>query len=47
MIQEMPEFSENSEFKETLIYKFKESALKVFIGRASKNYASFSLKTFE
>lgn len=43
----MPEFSEKSDFKETIIFKFKESALKAFLGRASRSYSSFSLKSLE
>jgi hypothetical protein len=40
----MPEFSDEN-FKNTLILKFKETALKAFLQRAAKNYESFSVKS--
>lgn len=40
----MPEFLEDN-FKNTIIMKFKETALKAFLQRAAKNYESFSVKS--
>jgi hypothetical protein len=43
-IQKMPEFNDpSSKFKETLVYKFKEAALKAFLCRAARSYESFSV----
>ncbi len=40
----MPEFqNQESGFKETLTLKFKESALKAYLCRATKCYSSFNL----
>jgi hypothetical protein len=42
----MPEFTDpNSKFKDTLIYKFKEAALKAFLCRAARSYQSFSVSS--
>jgi len=46
LIQRMPEFtSETSNFKSTLIFKFKEAALKAFLCRGAKNYQSFGIES--
>lgn len=43
-IQKMPEFIDpNNKFKETLVFKFKEAALKAFLCRAARSYESFSV----
>ena len=45
-IQKMPEFiDQESKFKDTLIFKFKEAALKAFLCRAARSYQSFSIQT--
>lgn len=44
LVSNMPEF-QNQEFKTLIVYKFKESALKAFLCRASKHYSSFSLQS--
>lgn len=46
LIQKMPEFQENnSHFKETLINKFKDTALRAYLCRAAKTYQSFSVSS--
>lgn len=46
LIQKMPEFtSPTSSFKDTLVYKFKEAALKAFLCRGARNYHSFGLES--
>lgn len=46
LIKKMPEFVEGKEegsgFKNMLLFKFKEAALKAFLTRSSRNYQSFS-----
>jgi len=50
LIQKLHEFS-NQDFKQMLINKFKESALKAYLCRSANSYSSFSvdslLKMFE
>ena len=43
-IQKMPEFKEES-FKNAMIYRFKDTAIRAFLCRASKTYESFSINT--
>jgi len=39
----MPEFNDET-FKSTLIYRFKETALKAFLCRAARAYEAFSIQ---
>lgn len=40
----MPEFSDSQNgFKDLLVFRFKEAALKAFLCRAARSYESFSL----
>ena len=43
MIQKMPEFNDDS-FKATLVYRFKETALKAFLCRGARSYEAFSIQ---
>ena len=42
----MPKFSTpESPYRQTLVHKFKEAALKAFLCRSAKNYESFGLQS--
>jgi len=46
LIQKMPEYKDEI-FKNALVFRFKETALKAFLLRAAKSYQSFSFTSLE